>query len=63
MDGKTIRGGVKVVAVANRTLASSRQAAKEFGIESTLDNWEEYRNDKRPFHLSPTIAACGCIPW
>ena len=33
--------GVEVVAVANRTLASSKQAAKEFRIESARESWED----------------------
>ena len=33
--------GVEVVAVANRTLQSSRKVAKKFGIPEALDNWED----------------------
>ena len=33
--------GVEVVAVANRTMASGERVAKEFGITSVYDSWEE----------------------
>lgn len=41
IPGLQKQNGVKVVAVANRTLASSQQAAKEFRIESARASWED----------------------
>jgi predicted dehydrogenase len=37
--------GVEVVSVANRTKASARKVAKEFGIANVSDDWTEVVND------------------
>ncbi|WP_168120583.1 Gfo/Idh/MocA family oxidoreductase [Paenibacillus sp. HB172176] len=37
--------GVKLAAVANRSLASSKQAAEEFGFERYYENWREVADD------------------
>ncbi|SVC83048.1 uncharacterized protein METZ01_LOCUS335902, partial [marine metagenome] len=50
--------GVEVVAVANRTLQSSRKVAKNFGIPTVFENWEDII-----FHDSIDAVCIGTWPY
>ena len=50
--------GVEVVAVANRTLQSSRKVAKHFGIPEIFENWEDII-----FHDSIDAVCIGTWPY
>ena len=50
--------GVEVVAVANRTLQSSRKVAKHFGIPEVFENWEDII-----FHDSIDAVCIGTWPY
>jgi predicted dehydrogenase len=50
--------GVEVVAVANRTLQSSRKVAKYFGIPEIFENWEDII-----FHDSIDAVCIGTWPY
>ena len=50
--------GVEVVAVANRTLQSSRKVAKNFGIPGVFENWEDII-----FHDSIDAVCIGTWPY